>query len=170
MGSDIFISHSPTGAPTAKKLADALRAHGVSSWLDGEHVTAGVEWRSTIRKALDDSRAIVFLIDPTSEPGSRVRDEWSEALEAAWEEPTKRLIPLLIGDAEAPSFLKDRHALRIGRISSAVEHAAQDVIEALRNDAHPLGAVDPAAREQGKAEWRRRLNEIEVAAKHLRRE
>lgn len=170
MTSDVFISHSRTSTPAAKKLADALRARGVSPWLDGEQVMPGGAWRGTIRNALDSSRAIVFLIEPRREPGSQTRDEWSEALEAAWAEPSKRLIPLLIGDAEPPPFLKDRHALRIGDTSSELERAAQDVIEALRDETHPLGATEPAARERARDTWRRRLDEIEVAAKNLRRE
>ena len=167
MASEVFISHTPTSTPVAKKLAAALRARGVSPWVDGEHVPTGTEWRGTVRKALDASRAVVFLIDPRREPGSRVRDEWSEALEASWAEPSKRLIPLLIGDAKAPAFLKDRYALRIGDTSSELERAAQDVVEALQDETRPLGAIDPIAQEEARVESLRRLEEIEAAVHAL---
>ena len=110
MGLDVFISHTRTSTPEAKKLAAALRSRGLSPRVDGEDLPDGREWRVATRGALDASRAIVFLIEPRKEPGRHVRDEWSEALEAGWAQPSKRLIPVLIEDAEVPAFLYDRRA------------------------------------------------------------
>ena len=167
MAPEVFISHAPTSAKTAKKLAEVLRARGVSAWSNVELPLNGGQWRSVTRKALEASQAIIFVIEPRREPGSRVRDEWSEALLASWSEPSKRLVPLLIGDAEAPAFLKIRHALRIRDTSAEVERAAHEIAEALHDEGYPLGAIDPTALEQARVESRRRLEEVEAAVQTL---
>jgi hypothetical protein len=168
MALDVFISHSRSNAREAKKLADALRAHGLSTWVDAESVAPGQDWSGTIRGALQASRAVVFLIDPTGEPGSALRDEWSEALEAAWAQPDKRLIPLLLGDAQAPVFLRDRRSVRVEDEAHDWERAVQDLVRAVRTEAGARHDAEPPG-EEARAEWQRRMHELELAAHALRR-
>jgi hypothetical protein len=167
MAVDVFISHAPASMPEARKLADALRAHGLSTWVDGDNVMPGQDWHATLKDVLEASRAIVFLIEPGREPGTALRNEWSEALQAAWARPGKHLIPLLLEDAQAPPFLQDRRALRIKDEPRDWERASRDLAEALR--AEPAAQeLDPSEGEEARSAWRRRLREIEAAANDLR--
>ena len=168
MAWDVFISHSRASAPEVRKLADALRAHGLSTWWDGESLTAGQDWGETIKDALAASRAIVFVIEPGREPGRELRNEWSEALEAAWAQPGKRLIPLLLADAKVPPFLQDWPALRIGEPDDWAR-AGSVLAKALRTGAALRDEADPADKEAAKAESRRRRRELEAAMRQLTR-
>jgi hypothetical protein len=168
MAWDVFISHSRASAPEVRKLADALRAHGLSTWWDGESLTAGQDWGETIKDALAASRAIVFVIEPGREPGRELRNEWSEALEAAWAQPGKRLIPLLLADAKVPPFLQNRRAVRVEEEPRDWERAARDLAKALRAQTGPQDDSDRSGGEEARAEWLRRRHELELAANELR--
>jgi len=167
---DVFISHSRASTEAAKMFADALRARGVSPWLDEENIVVGHNLVATIHDALNASRAVVFLIEPERVPSPWVRSEWSAALESAWAQPNKRLIPILMEGAAPPPFLRTRNALRVKQTPTDLERAADKVADALRDERNPLGAVEPSALAAARGEWRRRMDEIEVAAKNLGRE
>ena len=170
MPSDVFISHSRASAKSAKKLAEALRRQGLSPWLAEEQLAPGQNWQTTIRESLHASRAVVLLVEPEREPGPWVHFEWSAALESATAKPNKRLIPILMDGAQPPPFLRTRHALRVEQTPADLERAADKVADALRDETNPLGAVEPSALVAARDEWRRRMNEIGVAAKNLGRE
>lgn len=167
MSSDVFISHSGASNAAARQLASALRAQGMSPWLDDEMLTGGQDVFGVVRSALEAARAVIILIEPEDEPDSWLRDQWSVALELAWAKPEKRLIPLLIAGAEVPPFLSNRVALRVDGKPNDWERAAREVAAALRNEVTAVGAIEPAAREGARRDYQRRLNDIEVAADTL---
>ena len=165
MPSDVFISHSRASAKSAKKLAEALRKQGLSPWLADEQLSPGQELQATIRDAIQSSRAVILLVEPEREPSPRVHSEWSAALESAWAQPNKRLIPILIDGAQPPPFLRTRHGLRGEESSTDLERAAEKVADALHDEANPLGAVEPSALGAARDEWRRRMDEVGIGAK-----
>jgi len=143
----------------AKDLCDALNTQNVATFLDFKDIKPGDLWTSAIEKALREASGVVFLIEPKQTVASRQGLEWSSALEATWEQPTKVLIPLLLGGAEPPPFLRDRTALRVSRDPRNVQEAARKIAAALTGKAG-LGGIDKHARAKERSRRAARFREL----------
>jgi hypothetical protein len=105
----VYISHSRQNAGIANKLFDTLQSRQVKPWLDQRDLDAGADWNEQVASAIRSADAIVFLIGPGG-PNDRFQNfEWQQVVdEVAYLDPTKALIPVVIGDAELPGFLSPR--------------------------------------------------------------
>ncbi len=106
---DVFISYrrSADARDLASNLAKVLGERGVSASFDEQPLKGRESWSSTtIERAVRDADNILLLIDTGGEPSEFQESEWRTALEAVWTNPRKRLIPLLIGNAELPTFVR----------------------------------------------------------------
>lgn len=112
----IFLSHSAKTADYANMLREKLSADGVDS-LQANMAAPGGNWNDTLRRDLEDADAMVFLVEPGADQDFGIRQEWSEAVEQSWRNESKPMLPVLIGEAEAPAFLKDRQAIRVSQDS-----------------------------------------------------
>lgn len=110
----VFISYSLADRATAREVAGALKAQGVSVWID-EFVAndPGVRIQDAVREHLDHADAFVLLISPHSQHSHWARYEMSEVLKKTWSDPTKLVLPVLIDDAEPPGYLRDHRSLRL---------------------------------------------------------
>jgi hypothetical protein len=126
-------------------------------------MAAGQDFREEIERALRRARGVVFLIDPGWKRQPRLQNYWSSVLEGAWENPRKRLIPVLIEDAEAPAFLRDRAAIPVRKRDADLARVARRILAALVAS-KPLTSRSAQARQ--KARWRERMREMrtEVSA------
>jgi hypothetical protein len=117
---DVFISHSRSDDKLARLLAEALAANGISTWPDGPSLQPGERLADAIERAVKDADNILLLIGTEHEPSPFQQSEWQAALKAAWGSPTKRLIPLLIGEAKLPTFVRSANgfgqAIQVMRI------------------------------------------------------
>jgi len=102
---DAFISYPEAHREWAERLEAALRAHGVSTRLHTAILDPGSPWREELEKAIGEARTIVVLAGP-DKASEQQRAEWRLALEAVWRDPTKRLVPVLVGDTQLPSFVR----------------------------------------------------------------
>jgi hypothetical protein len=160
---EVVLSYSAASEDIAKELSRALPKRGVTTWSDVEHVAAGQNFREEIERALRRARGVVFLIDSGWKRQPRLQNYWSTVLEGTWENPRKRLIPVLIEDAEAPAFLRDRAAIHVRKRDADLDSIARRILTALVV-AKPL--TSRSARARQKARWRERMREMrtEVAA------
>ena len=94
-------------------LIKKLHNHGISASSRPEHFASDVDWQRKVEQAVKAAEVVVVLIDPKHESDRSQQFEWRVVLEAHWLDPSKRLIPLLLWDAELPSFLPSRQALRV---------------------------------------------------------
>lgn len=101
---NVFVSYAHQDRGLAEQLIKALQAHGIVAFSAAESLVAGADWQRDIEQSATSSDAIIFMIDSRHEPGPYQQYEWSASLEAEWENPDKRLVPILIGDAKIPSF------------------------------------------------------------------
>src|ERR1044072_7856405 len=107
-----FISHGPDGARVAAELATYLRGEcGASAIRASSEVSAGIEWNHAVFSALSAAEGVVLLIG--SEPSEMERFEWSAALQAYWQGKDKRIVPILLGAASDPPFLRGLSAVRV---------------------------------------------------------
>lgn len=162
---DVFISYSADAKKLAERLAGSLQREGVATWSDFENISPGERLYDQLQQALDQAKFYVIVV------GSRniMRDwqdrEWQGALERTWADPDKRIIPVLVGHAEAPAFLRNWASFRLqpGRHESALVKELAEIIKTSprREESHREG--DRLGRD-----WRKRIREIESAAKRLK--
>jgi hypothetical protein len=120
---NVFISHSGSGGLGLKlvsELVDKLKAEGIAAaWTDPSQDRPG---GGTTFSYLDDminSADYVLVFVDSMEPKTSTQDgEWRASLEAAWSDPKKRLIPVLVGDVGVPNFI--RSSLAPGQSIEAV--------------------------------------------------
>lgn len=122
---------------------------------------SGGNWQERVKRELRKADAIVFLVDRNfSQREFLPQSEVSAAVEASWNDPKKRLVPVLVGSVRTPPFLRDRKGVRVARPQRKLA-AAKKVVAALKGDA---GSVDQAERERRLVQYRNRLREIERQA------
>jgi hypothetical protein len=104
----IYIAHSPETTPLANRLKATLRKKHISTIPSKGYIGSTYDSKREIERAMKSADTIVVLVDPKDEPDDLQRDTWKAALEAGWEDPNKRLVPLLIKDAKMPSSLRSK--------------------------------------------------------------
>lgn len=78
------------------------------------------------------------------------------------------MIPVLIGDAEPPPFLRDKVAVRIpAPITDYASEADAIADQIARLLTHPEETIDTESRERGKAEQQIRRRELETYVESL---
>jgi len=161
--SDVFLSYPSSYRQHAEALAKELQALGISTWLDVKDLAPGMPWEEEMRKAIGDARLIVFLVESRSpdSPAEKVQREYWAALEHSWSDSAKSLLPVLIGDAEPPAFLRDVTALRVQPRNPEWSRVAKQVAKLLSHGG--VKGRQPPAKEQVE-----RLNLIERGANALR--
>src|SRR5580704_14341009 len=104
----VFISHSRVNSSAAFRLCDELRNRNADTWLDSRDLEAGVEWEQAVSSAIQGAAGFVFLIGPPGGAGDRWQTfEWQQVVEHEYYlDPSKPLIPVLIGAPDLPGFLK----------------------------------------------------------------
>lgn len=164
---EVFISYSTDARPWAERLSKSLERKGVSTWTDFKSIRTGQRWFDEIQRALDDANYFLIVVGPKNRIGEWQDREWQGALERTWSDPKKRIIPVLVGDATAPSFLKNRVAVRMqpGKTESSWIDPIYSAIQGNRPEG-PGSAIqrDP---KPGKA-FRARLQKIADFAKQLK--
>lgn len=142
----VFLSYTTADAPLAKRIAEALMAHGIDTWWDQWEIRAGDSLRQKIDQGLGGCTHFVVLLTQSS-----IDKPWVNAeLDAAFVRKLSnecRLIPLRHGID--PSHLPP--LLRILK-SPSIDENASDVRQVI-NDIHgvsekpPLGSPPEAARD-----------------------
>ena len=107
----VFLSHNSLDKPAVETLAYALLEVGIEPWLDKWNLAAGRSWQGGITDALRDAPAVVVCIGPHG-LGHVQSPEIEVALNRAWRDPGRLVIPLLLPGAaehpELPDFLQQR--------------------------------------------------------------
>jgi acyl carrier protein len=104
----IFISYGREDAEAAKSIYDELKDAGLDPWLDTESLVPGQQWKSTIRKAIRESRYFLALLSHRSVSRKGfINKELAEALEILEEYPESEifLIPVRLDNCR-PSHEK----------------------------------------------------------------
>lgn len=138
---DIFLSYSSIDKKVAAKLRAELEKRGLSVW-HGLGGAPGSDWQHQIQEGIRSADNIVILVGPRREPDEAQQATWPMAVEAAWQDPRKRLIPVLLGNAQPPSFVRngrrvDFQAVRITdsrdlpRVVDGIVKAAKTAPESL---------------------------------------
>lgn len=90
---DTFISYAREDSAFVQKLVAALIANGRAPWIDSEGILPADEWMDSVRDAIDNTEAFVFVVSPDSMSSTVCGSEVSHASQQG-----KRLIPVVFRD------------------------------------------------------------------------
>ena len=163
--SDVFISYSRRSQKHAELLAKELQSLGTSVWIASKEIHTGEPIEKKIFEAIREARLVAFLEDQHSSADSSrwVQREYMAALEQSWADEGKILVPILIGKAKPPSFLRHASALRVRGQKLDWARAAKTIAKILGEGGTALKSSKAPRREQAQ-----RLNVIEKEAHALR--
>ena len=115
----------------------------MKAWLDQRDLDAGADWNEQVASAIRGADAVVFLIGPPG-PDDRFQNfEWQQVVDGeAYLDPSKALVPIIIGGAEMPGFLRGRKPIVVSTGSMDVQTLADAIADAIRK---PSDTVDPRA-------------------------
>jgi hypothetical protein len=100
----VFLSYASVDRKLAEKLKEELGKSGLSVWSDTD-LAAGEEWRHRLEEAIHSASEILVLVGPKNGDDPWQQLTWRAALESVWQDPSKRLIPILLRGASLPAFV-----------------------------------------------------------------
>jgi TIR domain len=126
----VFLSYSSADRKLAERIREELGTRGLTVW-SSDQVATGAVWRDQIEQAIRAADSILVLVGPKSGMDEAQQFTCRTALEAVWENPGKRLIPILMHGAELPAFLSAWNLVRLGD-SRDVGRLARTVVDVLQ--------------------------------------
>jgi TIR domain len=104
---DIFVSYSSRDKTAATRLSISLNLCAIDVWLDVWELEVGLRLPAAIDKAMEVSRFIAPLITENYNKSFWTKREYEKALARAQKDEHTVILPLLVGEAQMPAFLKD---------------------------------------------------------------
>lgn len=104
----VFLSHSHSDKPFARRLAADLRRSGHSVWIDEAEINIGDSLITKIRSGLDRVDFVAAILSETSLQSEWVQRELEIASNREIDERRVVVLPLLVEDVELPGFLKGK--------------------------------------------------------------
>jgi hypothetical protein len=130
-----------------------------------------------VADAIRSASAFVFVIGPPSAvnwrategaPDHSQRFEWQQITEQEYYlDPDKPLIPIVIGSAELPGFLRARQAINVDASPIDFDALADKVVEAL---SRPSETIDHEKLERGREARKKALDSLKEYSLDLEKE
>ena len=159
----VVISNTSGTGPLAIELAQALASRGIRTWAGPRDLEVGRQWQLELHRAMDKADSFIFLVDPRSSVSPWQETEWRAILAKVWTDANTRVIPVLIGSAVPPPFLRNWVSITVDPVKEPHRWTERvvDAVESIRSsNTRPLPA-------KSKREREKRLAEIGKAAKAL---
>jgi eukaryotic-like serine/threonine-protein kinase len=124
---DLFISHVEADSSVALRIAEGLEAEGYSTWCYEHQGLPGVSYLEQTGSAIENSRAFILLISPTSLTSKQVDSEVVRAHECG-----RPFVPILLGMSHA-EFQQQKPGWRqaVGSATS-IQISLPDLVAALQ--------------------------------------
>ena len=155
----VFLSYPAADRKLAEQLRDELSRDGLSVSTFDTQQRAGVEWRKQVEPTIRSADDILILVSPRNNPDEAQQLEWRVALQAVWQDPHKRLIPVLVRDAALPPFVfgdsagNETKVIRLldprdvrgaaQEIRKALQRVSSDVAKPSSDEQPGAGGCDP---------------------------
>jgi len=161
----VFISHSRQNGGAALKLSERLTRKGVKVWLDICELEAGQDWNERVAEAIRSADAFLVLVGPSQAPDRSQNFEWQQITELEYYlDATKPIVPVVMGSAEVPGFLRTRQCLTVDPSAIDFDDLAARIAGALQT---PDATVDHAQLERGRASRDRALESLKEHTREL---
>jgi len=146
----LFLSYASADRGIAERLRTGLEKHGCLVYdpaANGRFQVPATASYADLEEAAKRSDQFVLLFGKHRDRDRLQEQEWQAALEASWDDASKKMIPVLLGDAELPSFV--RGAAGSGRSSMGLhvsglrdaERAAEMIARAVGGEPSPQRTV-----------------------------
>lgn len=166
-GMDAFLSYAQADQKLASKILKALEAKGVKMASDRDLV-ADAPSNGEVEKMMDAAESIVVLVGRGSRDRKFRDRDLTHAVEMAWRDPRKRLIPLLAPNAEMIPVLYHWHSLKMREENAAeIDRVTGEVAETIKSK-RSTRAEPPHFPKKMLEEYEERLSAIEAYAKSLK--
>ena len=113
----VFLSYAREDTDAARRIADALRSHGVEVWLDQSELRGGDAWDAKIRKQINDCTLFLPVISANTQSRGKgyFRLEWKLAVEQThlMAEGMAFLAPVVIDETAEGGALVPPEFLRV---------------------------------------------------------
>ena len=109
---DVFVSYSRSDGEFARELAAALEERGREPWLDVEGIEDGEVFPAALRRAIEETDGMVFVISPEGADSPFCQQEVDHALSLG-----KRIVPVLhreAPDESLPDGIRERQWVDAG--------------------------------------------------------
>ena len=97
----VFLSHSWSDKPVARRLVESLAMEQVPCWLDEQQIDYGQKLRSAIMDAISKSDVFLYLVSKAANDSDWVQDELSFALSLEFESRL-RIVPVRLKGNKDP--------------------------------------------------------------------
>jgi len=104
----VFISHSWSDKPLARKIGQTLRRFGVRVWLDEAEIKLGDSLIEKIRKGIDTVEFVIALLSKRAVESEWVKRELEVAMSQEIEGKRVKVLPILAEPCSLPGFLKGK--------------------------------------------------------------
>ena len=155
-GWDVFVSYGHGDAEWVQVLAGNLHRVGFEVFLDAWELVGGDRLAGRLEEGIRRSANGVLVVSPHSLSRPWVAEEYAALLQQAVEQPGRRLIPVLLTDAELPPFLATRLWVDFrGPAATGPEYDArlEELIRALRAQPPADRPARDSARESAGRSW-----------------
>ena len=128
---EVFISYARKDGEFVRRLYDALKERGREAWVDWEGIPPTDKWLDTIRSAIDEADAFLFVISPDSVASDVCATELNHAIKQH-----KHLLVVMYREVEANRVRRELSEINyiFARDSDSFEFACEQVIIALDTD------------------------------------
>src|SRR5215831_6013532 len=130
----VFLAHNTRDKPLVERLGHELREHGIEVWLDKWSLVAGRPWLEDLGRAITEAAATLVCVGAAG-VGRIAHHEIQVALDAAFRNPARVVIPVLLPGAEGPEilppFLRARHTIDL-RAEGAWRPGVESLVAALQ--------------------------------------
>jgi TIR domain-containing protein len=141
---DVFLCHaSEDKQHVVRPLNDALRAAGISCWLDEAEIHWGDSIVSKVNDGLRDSRFVIVVLSVTFLKKPWPRRELASAVSDESSSGHVRVLPLLVGDQRERETIMMQLPLLRDKLHIAWEGDATPVVEAVRRRIHGFDSSKP---------------------------
>jgi hypothetical protein len=107
MGS-VFISHSWSDKPLARRLVETIRKFAIPVWLDGAEIKLGDSLIEKIRAGIDSVDYVLALLSKQAVASEWVKRELDIAMNQEIEGKRVKVLPILAEQCPLPGFLKGK--------------------------------------------------------------
>ena len=169
----VFLSYAREDTDAARRIADALRSHGVEVWFDQSELRGGDAWDAKIRKQINDCTLFLPVISKNTQDRGKgyFRLEWKLAVEQThlMAEGMAFLAPVVVDDTPESGALVPPEFLRVQwtrlpgalptpqfveQVKRLVEHPGKTTASSRPAAAAPTAASPQAAhRPAGTSRW-----------------
>lgn len=105
----VFLIYAREDLDSARHIAEVLREHGFSPWLDVDEINPGEVWQKAVARAIEESAIALVLVSPHLSKKGFVQRELKLALDTLQEQvkDVSPVVPVRLDEAaEVPDELK----------------------------------------------------------------